>query len=281
MPSDIGSYMAADAMVKEFGCCCKKITCIAGKSKGSLSGGTLATGLSMSSSKAKAFPGFKEAAKLGMCYPLDPPFGHKGPDTNNHGGAPIHYHKVAKTWCAPFIMSDINAPVVRKSNALLGYKYGEQLQYHETMAVPSLVHAIGAVSGLLFGVGCIAMPPIRWALFRFGLLPKPGEGPSKDLQDNGFFHTYVVAEGEKDGAVTTAHVRSGRAGDPGYKATAQMCIESALCLALERDACSAQGGVLTTAAAIAGPLIKRLNSSGMQLAVHAGAPEDEDKKKIC
>ena len=35
---------------------------------------------------------------------------------------------------------------------------------------------------------------------------------------------------------------SGNAGDPGYKATARMCIESALCLALQRDVCSKEGG---------------------------------------
>jgi short subunit dehydrogenase-like uncharacterized protein len=174
-------------------------------------------------------------------------------------------------------MADINSPVVRKSNAILGYKYGENLRYHETMAVPSLLHAIGMVSGLVLGVGCIAIAPIRWTLFKVGALPKPGEGPSRELQDSGFFHTYVVAEGEKDGAVTTAHIRSGTAGDPGYKATAQMAIESALCLALQRSECSSEGGVLTPASAIAAPLVQRLNDSGMQLSVHAGPPEAEKK----
>jgi len=29
--------------------------------------------------------------------------------------------------CAPFIMADINAPVVRKSNALFNYRYGDQV----------------------------------------------------------------------------------------------------------------------------------------------------------
>jgi len=100
VPSDIGSYMAAEAMSREFDCKCSKITCISGKSKGAVSGGTLATGLSMASSKAKAFPGMNEVGRLGMCYALDPPYGKKGPDTDNHGGAPIHYHKVCICACS-------------------------------------------------------------------------------------------------------------------------------------------------------------------------------------
>ena len=274
VPSDLGTFMAAEAMQQEFGCQCSKITCFSGKSKGSVSGGTLATALAMTSSKAKTYPGFAEAAKLGMCYPLDPPGGQRGPDTLNHVGL-VAYHKAAQTWTAPFIMADINAPVVRKSNALLGYKYGKNLEYRETAAMPSLAAALGLTGGLLLGVACIALPPLRWAMFKTGLLPKPGEGPSKALQDSGYFHTYVVAEGEKGGAVTTAHIRSGDAGDPGYKATARMCIEAAMCLALERDACCASGGVLTPAAAIAPVLIRRLRQSGMFLHTHKGPPTED------
>ena len=273
VPSDLGAFMAAEAMTREFGCKCSAITYFAGKSKGAVSGGTLATGLAMTSSQAKSYPGFVDAQKLGMCYPLDPPGGHRGPDTNNHGGWPVKYHKAAQTWCAPFIMADINAPVVRKSNALLSYRYGPQVRYYETTAVPSMLASVGMLSGLLAAVSCIALPPVRWVLFKTGLLPKPGEGPSKTLQDTGYFHSFVVAEGDDvPGAVTTAHIRSGTAGDPGYKATAQMCIESALCLALERERCSKEGGVLTPASALGTVLIDRLNNSGMRLYSEKGPP---------
>lgn len=53
-------------------------------------------------------------------------------------------------------------------------------------------------------------------------------------------------------------------GDPGYKATAQMSIESALCIALEREKCAA-GGVLTSASAFGHTLVERLRKSGMVL----------------
>ena len=49
VPSDIGAFMAAEEMIKSHGCKCKRMTCFSGKSKGALSGGTLATALSMMS----------------------------------------------------------------------------------------------------------------------------------------------------------------------------------------------------------------------------------------
>ena len=61
------------------------------------------------------------------------------------------------------------------------------------------------------------------------------------------------------------HVRSGDAGDPGYKATARMCVEAALCTVKSRDLCAA-GGVLTPASALGDVYVQRLNASGMQLA---------------
>mgnify|MGYP001468770604 CR=1 FL=1 len=57
---------------------------------------------------------------------------------------------------------------------------------------------------------------------------------------------------------------SGDAGDPGYKATARMCVEAALCTVKSRDLCAA-GGVLTPASALGDVYVQRLNASGMQL----------------
>ena len=87
-----------------------------------------------------------------------------------------------------------------------------------------------------------------------------------------------AADGTAEAAsppMVIADVRSGTAGDPGYKATAQMAIESALCLALQREDCSAEGGVLTPAAAMGDALVQRLVQSGMELGarVYRGDPE--------
>ena len=75
---------------------------------------------------------------------------------------------------------------------------------------------------------------------------------------------YCVAEGGGGAPTVVGHVRSGDAGDPGYKATARMCVEAALCTVKSRDLCAA-GGVLTPASALADVYVQRLNASGMQL----------------
>lgn len=76
---------------------------------------------------------------------------------------------------------------MRKSNALLGYRYGERLQYAEVMTTKSLPGAVATFSALCALGAALVVPPVRWLLFALRLLPSPGEGPSKELMDTGFF----------------------------------------------------------------------------------------------
>jgi len=163
----------------------------------------------------------------------------------------------------------VNGPVVRKSNALSSYSYGKGCKYNEVMGVPSLFSASILTLGLaLFGL-VLLLPPLRALCFALRLLPLPGEGPSRKQQEAGSFKLDVYAQGEKEGVVAKAHVHSGTAGDPGYKATALMSMECALALALQRDACAAEGGVLTTATALGEVLVARLNKAGMDIGIDA------------
>ncbi|KAH8064742.1 oxidoreductase [Aureococcus anophagefferens] len=86
----------------------------------------------------------------------------------------------------------------------------------------------------------------RVGAYRY-VLPKPGEGPDCATRDGGGFHSEVICSGV-EGAVS-AHVKSGTAGDGGYKATAHMAVEAALGLALGDGGCE-DGGVLTPATAL-------------------------------
>ena len=185
---------------------------------------------------------------------------------------PVEWDAVANTWVVPSIMAGVNSPIVRKSNALLGYKWGEQCSYTEVSASSGRWTAIGTVAAMGVGGLALGFPPTRWALLRWAL-PKPGQGPSEDLRRNGFFHASIHAVGEVqagdagEAPVTVAHVRSGDAGDPGYRATARMSVEAALTAVLERDQCAPEGGVLTPASGLGLALVGRLNRSGMQLTV--------------
>ena len=87
------------------------------------------------------------------------------------------------------------------------------------------------------------------------VLPDPGEGPSEKARDAGYFRMEV----HSDDRVALLAAK----GDPGYKATALMMGEAALCLALT----DGEGGVHTPASAMGAPLVERLRAAEMTLAV--------------
>lgn len=255
--------LAANAMKERHGCSCESVETVVGNTSGGVSGGTIHTLMALLFDSMD-MPGMKEARVRGR-YSLDPDGATGGLDTADSVSF-VTYDSVAATYVLPFVMAGANAPVVRKSNALFGYRYGKSCSYREVQAVSSWM---GGFCGMLgYGVFAVlvSIPPIRWLLLRF-VLPKPGEGPSREQQEHGYFSHDVYAVGTSNSKpVVNAFVESGNAGDPGYKATARMSIEASLCMALERESC-AKGGVLTPATALGGVLVHRLNKSGMKFGV--------------
>ncbi|WP_430332431.1 saccharopine dehydrogenase family protein [Rhodococcus sp. ACT016] len=168
-------------------------------------------------------------------------------------------------WKAPFFMGPYNTRVVRRSNALTGYAYGRRFRYREVMNVGSSFASPAIAGGVAAGMGALvaglAFPPTRWLLDR--VLPEPGQGPSEKSQRSGHF-TMDVQGRTTTGARYTARVAA--KGDPGYAATAVMFGESALALALERDALpDSGGGVLTPATALGDVLVQRLRNAGLDI----------------
>ena len=87
------------------------------------------------------------------------------------------------------------------------------------------------------------------------MLPKPGEGPSEEAQEKGFFHIELLAKHpDGPGKFLRAHVKGDR--DPGYGSTAKMLVESAVCLA--QDELPVGGGFWTPASAMGDALLERL-----------------------
>ncbi len=93
--------------------------------------------------------------------------------------------------------------------------------------------------------------------------PKPGEGPSKEERESGFYDVLFLGLAA-DGRQVRVSVKGDR--DPGYGSTSKMIAESAICLV--RDATDVPGGVWTPGAAFGNRLIKRLSDhAGMTFAV--------------
>lgn len=177
-------------------------------------------------------------------------------------------------WAAPFVMAQVNSRVVRRSDALLaevGRGHGPHFVYEEFMDLGP--RAGRAKASLVAGALLAAEVAMRTRLGRAvarRLGPAPGEGPSEATMDGGWFRTELVATGERGGI---ARVTIAGQGDPGNRSTIRMLCESALALALDREALASlplQGGVLTPATAFGMTLRDRLVAAGMTLEVVDG-----------
>ena len=159
-------------------------------------------------------------------------------------------------------MGTVNSRVVRRSNALQGHAYGRKLRYRELMLAGDLplgpVKAAGIAGGIAGLVAGLSLPPTRKLLDR--VLPAPGEGPSEEAREKGFFHIDIHSR-TSSGAHLVCHIKA--PGDPGYKATGVMLGEAALALALgRRDSCRNASGVLTPSTGIGERLAERLRDAG-------------------
>src|SRR5690606_12383859 len=139
---------------------------------------------------------------------------------------------------------------VHRSNFLLNHAWGEDFVCDEMMLTGDgpegdkrarTAKKQGDRQNAMMGFG-----PARDILRRF-FLPKPGEGPTKEERETGF---YVVGfQGETtDGRTLRAAVKGNK--DPGYGSTSKMIAESALCLARDVDRSETAGGVWTPGAAL-------------------------------
>ncbi|WP_370891763.1 trans-acting enoyl reductase family protein [Janibacter sp. GXQ6167] len=160
-------------------------------------------------------------------------------------------------WTGPFVMASYNTRIVRRTNALLAWRYGRGFRYREVMdfgtkaASPLMATGMAAALGGL--VAGMTFAPTRTLLGK--VLPEPGEGPSAESQAKGRFRMEVVAETTMGRTVRSTVAAKA---DPGYSGTAIMLGQSGLCLAL--DDLTSEGGVLTPAVAMAEPLIERLRA---------------------
>ena len=76
--------------------------------------------------------------------------------------------------------------------------------------------------------------------------PKPGEGPSREERESGFYDVLFLGQGPQ-GETVAVGVKGDR--DPGYGSTSKMIAESAMCLL--NEAKDVAGGIWTPAPALA------------------------------
>ncbi|GEM06323.1 saccharopine dehydrogenase / Homospermidine synthase family protein [Rhodotorula toruloides] len=263
IPSDIGAFLAVQRLKQVGGDEVRagKVR-TAFKAKGGMSGGTLASIVNMRETEDK--DAMKFAADT---YALSPIRGV-------HKGRPVvvgsQTFQGKTTWGAFFMMAPVNTAVVHRSWGILEsadpssrvVAYGPRFHYDEFLKMPGPISSFFASLTFFTVFGSILLiSPIRWLVKRFG--PKSGEGPSPEVQQNGWYQTTTVAKSE-DGRFESRVVQKAK-GDPGYLATSVLISSCALCLLKDYDRLppiAKHGGFLTPSTALGNVLVERLEATG-------------------
>jgi len=251
IPSDLGAFFSAQAIGKPI----KRIESFHSY-EGGASGGTLETMFSM--------------GELDLGDDLTNPFLLNPEDSYSNEQMQLSSDRVGiakkseiNAWSGPFIMATANTRVVRRTEALLALRqesYGPDFTYQEHAFHKSWWSA--AKSLVLTGLSVlILLSPLKRLVKPF--LPKPGEGPSETVQENGWFDCKFIVEAN-DGTKSVFNMNG--KGDPGYKVTSKLVSECALCLIEDQDTLPGgdeYGGILTSASGLGQSLIARLKRAGI------------------
>jgi short subunit dehydrogenase-like uncharacterized protein len=236
IPFDLGVQFLQEEAMKRFGAPCPRV-------RTRIRGITLyPSGGSISSVKTLMDEVKKNPSLL---TPLMDPFsltgGFSGPEQPPANA--VIKDETLDVWVAPFMLAIVDAKNIHRSNALLGHAYGKDFVYDEMM--------IGGKGDA--GKAAAESLAANGVMQSGGDLPNPGEGPSKEDREKGFFDVLVHGT-TANGETLSIAVKDNM--DPGYGSTSKMLAESALCLLEERA--GTPGGIYTPAPAMGADLRKRL-----------------------
>lgn len=258
IPSDLSVLALHDAVVEAGAGEMEETVLTVTSMRGGFSGGTIDS-MKVQLDTGRADPAAKRLAA--DPYALSPdrdkePDARSEPDVTS-----ISRDADTGAWLAPFVMAAYNTRIVRRSNALTGGSYGKGFRYQEVMETGKgplgAVKAAGVLASLGALVQGLSIGPTRKVLDR--VLPDPGEGPSAESREKGYFRLRTRAK-TTSGRDFICRVEA--QGDPGYKATAVMLGESGLSLALDGPDLPEAAGVLTPATAMGEALTARLRAAG-------------------
>jgi short subunit dehydrogenase-like uncharacterized protein len=246
VPFELGAFFVQEEARRAFGAPAPRVKGRVRDMRGTLSGGTAASGRAT----------FEAVSKdLSLVTILNDPFaltpGFKG--AKQPKGNKVVYEEEMQSWTAPFTMALINTRNVHRSNMLMGFPYGKDFVYDE-MVLTGPGEKGEANAKKVMAANSEKTGPKA---------PKPGEGPSKEEQEKGLYDLVYIAVAP-DGREVRISVKGDR--DPGYGSTSKIISECAICLV--RDMPDVPAGFWTPGAAMRDKLIKRLvDHAGLTFAV--------------
>ncbi|MCG8611235.1 MAG: saccharopine dehydrogenase NADP-binding domain-containing protein, partial [Pseudomonadales bacterium] len=251
IPSDLGVFFLQQQAQTQFGADCVNVKMRVKALRGEFSGGTVASIINVTK-EVVADPALrKDLANPYLICPAD-----TGAKVRQNNVTLATYDSDFDAWSAPFVMSAINTRVVLRSNALNGQIDG--FQYDEAMLTGKGAKGWTMAQGVTLGLGGFvagaALKPTRWLLEKY-VVPAPGEGPSRESQEKGFYDLRFKGT-TRDGQSLQVKVTGDR--DPGYGSTAKMLAQAGLCLAFDLNGGERQGGFWTPSTLLGEALLSRL-----------------------
>lgn len=237
IPFDLGVLTLQDVAKAKFGHPLPRVKGRVRKMQGGFSGGTAA---SLKATLAAAAKHPSLVSLLVNPFALTPDF--EGPSQPK--GLLPEYDRTIEAWVAPFIMAPINTKNVHRTNFLLGQAYGRDFVYDEMMVAPGIGEMGKAAAEAIARINPLASDKG----------PKPGEGPSPEERNAGFYDLLFIGEGA-NGARIDCVVTGDK--DPGYGSTSKMIAETALCLV---EDVAGEGGIWTPGALMGAVLADRLQA---------------------
>jgi short subunit dehydrogenase-like uncharacterized protein len=237
VPFDLGVHYLQQHAKKQTGNPIEYVKGRVRKMQGTFSGGTAASlkATMVAAKKDKSIM----AALINPFSLADTNVATEQPDGNKP-----YFDEELGTWVAPFIMAAINTKNVHRANYLSNYAYGKAFKYDEMLMTgpgekgEAMAKHVANDKSLASDDG-----------------PKPGEGPSKEERENGFYDVMFVGTATS-GDMLAVSVKGDK--DPGYGSTSKMISESALCLCKD---VSLSGGFFTPASALGDHLTSRLEAN--------------------
>lgn len=227
IPFELGVFHTQAIAQKRLGHAVPRVKGRVRSMRGGLSGGTAASG-------AATMAAIQKNPALGMLmfnpFALTP--GFTGPAQPT--GMDKHVDPDLGQEVGPFMMATINTKNVHRSNLLQDHAWGADFVYDEMSVILPGADASFTSMG---GAGA----------------PKPGEGPSKEEREAGFYDLLFIGI-DADGKQVRGSVYGDK--DPGYGSTSKIIAETAICLV--QDAADVPGGVWVPGAAMGQKLVDRL-----------------------
>lgn len=273
VPADLLAFVLAREVRKRFSTACERVIMTLYDSKTGVSGGTSLTVLSLFENYS-----LSHLAKSMHPYSLSPV------KADSVVGSPKSglLYSLLGLLSVPELggvqttgpMAAADAPIVHRSWGLYqsdsSLAYGPRFRFNEYMRASNILS--GAAIKLAFGIAslCFAIPPVRWLLaplIKLFLVPKPGEGPTKESMKNDFLSYRGVGVAEQGKGKVIAKVDCAHGG---YATTAITMSAAAYLITrgdLKGTEAGRRGGGILTPATLGDQYIAKLDEFGLKIRV--------------